>query len=211
VIRVLFVSDHPAIRVGLAKVIDSEPGIRADVAEPGADPLSTLPANWADVILLDASLACHDAFEVCHLLKQLAVPRRVVLYSNRSGEDAGLAAWVAGADALIDKSAPVPVLFEQLRQVARGGRVLPSPSARTLTTAARELDAAERVVFGMCVYGVTLEEISRTLRRDPLEVETTARELIRRLSPPPPRAYRSHGRDADPGPSHEVLPRRARE
>jgi DNA-binding NarL/FixJ family response regulator len=197
VIRVLLVSDHPAIRAGLAQVIDSEPGMRADVAEPGADPLSTLPAKWADVVLLDTSLERHDAFEVCHLLKQLAVPRRVALYSDRCGEDAGLAGWVAGADALIDKSAPVPVLFEQLRQVARGGRVLPSPSARALTTAARDLGAAERVVFGMCVYGVTLEEISRTLRRDPLEVEATARELIRRLSPQPPRAYRPDGRASD--------------
>jgi DNA-binding NarL/FixJ family response regulator len=211
VIRVLFVSDHPAIGAGLARVIDSEPGLGADVAEPGAEPLSTLPANWADVVLLDASLARHDAFEVCHLLKQLAVPRRVALYSDRSGEDAGLAAWVAGADALINKSAPVPVLFEQLRLVARAGRVLPSPSARALTSAARDLDAAERVVFGMCVYGVTLEEISRTLRRDPLEVETTARELIRRLSPQQPRAYRPHGRNADPQSSLEAVPRRAPE
>ena len=89
---------------------------------------------------------------------------------------------MAGADALIDKAAPVPVLFEQLKTVARGGRVLPSPSARTLTIAARELDAAERVVFGMCVHGVTLEEISRTLRRDRPEVEATVRELIHRLA-----------------------------
>lgn len=182
-IRVLLVSDHPAIGAGLAQVIDSEPGLRADIAAPGDDPQSTLPASWADVVLLDSPLARHDAFEVCHLLKQLAVPRRVALYSDHAGEQVGLAAWVAGADALIEKSAPAPVLFDQLRTVARGGRVLPSPSARALTTAARELDAAERVVFGMCVYGVTLEEISRTMRRDPLEVEATARELIRRLSP----------------------------
>jgi hypothetical protein len=60
--------------------------------------------------------------------------------------------------------------------------VLRSPSARVLTSATRELDAAERVVFGMCVYGVTLEEISSTLRRDPLEVEATVRELIHRLA-----------------------------
>jgi DNA-binding NarL/FixJ family response regulator len=183
VIRVLLVSDHPAIRAGLAQVIGSEPGLRADIAAPGDDPQSTLPANWADVVLLDSPLAQHDAFEVCHLLKQLAVPRRVALYSNHSGEEVGLAAWVAGADALIDKSAPAPVLFEQLRMVARGGRVLPSPSARVLTGAARELDAAERVVFGMCVYGVALEEISSTLRRDPLDVEATVRRLIRRLAP----------------------------
>jgi DNA-binding NarL/FixJ family response regulator len=183
VIRVLLVSDHPAIGAGLAQVIDSEPGLDAEIAAPGDDPMSTLPAKWADVILLDSPLARHDAFDICHLLKQLAAPRRVALYSDHSGDDVRLAAWVAGADALINKSVPVPVLFEQLRIVARGGRVLPSPSARVLTGAARELDAAERVVFGMCVYGVALEEISSTLRRDPLEIEATVRRLIRRLAP----------------------------
>jgi DNA-binding NarL/FixJ family response regulator len=199
VIRVLLVSDHPAIRAGLAQVIDSEPGMRADVAAAGDEPLSTLPANWADVVLLDSPLARQDPFEVCHLLKRLAVPRRVALYCDRRGEEAALAAWVAGADALIEKWAPVPVLFEQLRTVARGGRALPSPSARALTTAARELDAAERVVFGMCVYGVPLEEISRTLRRDPLEVEATARDLIRRLSPQEPGACPPRARTPGPG------------
>jgi DNA-binding NarL/FixJ family response regulator len=201
VIRVLLVSDHPAIRAGLAQVISSEPGLRTDIAAPGGDPQSTLAASWADVVLLDSPLAQHDAFEVCHLLKQLAVPRRVALYSDHSGEEVRLAAWVAGADALIEKSAPAPVLFEQLRLVARGGRVLPSPSARTLTTAARELDAAERIVFGMCVYGVTLEEISRTLRRDPLEVEATVRELIRRLSGQPPHVSPSPPAPAELPPS----------
>ena len=184
-IRVLIVSDRPAIRAGLAQVIDSEPGLRADVAEPSP---AALPRRYADVVLVDAPLARHDAFDVCHLLKQLAVPRRVAVYSDRTREELGVAAWVAGADALIDKAAPVPVLFEQIRMVARGGRVLPTPSARALTSAARELDAAERAVFGMCVYGVALDEISRTLRRDPLEVETTVRGLIQRLSRPPLRA-----------------------
>jgi DNA-binding NarL/FixJ family response regulator len=210
VIRVLLVSDHPAIRAGLAQVIDSEPGLRAEVAEPASVALSTLPRSAADVVLLDSPLGRHDAFDVCHLLKQLAAPRRVALYSDRTREEVGLAAWVAGADALIDKSAPVPVLFEQLRMVARGGRVLPSPSARALATAARELDAAERVVFGMCVYGVTLDEISRTLRRDPLEVETTVRELIQRLGRPALGGYPRRGRTPDRGcsPSPEPAHRR---
>jgi DNA-binding NarL/FixJ family response regulator len=208
-IRVLLVSDHPAIRAGLAQVIDSEPGLRAEVAEPQWT-TSTLPARWADVVLLDSPLSRHDAFDVCHGLKQLAVPRRVALYSERTPEEVGLAAWVAGADALIDKAAPVPVLFEQLRMVARGGRLLASPSARAMTAAARELDAAERVVFGMCVYGVTLDEISRTLRRDPLEVEAAVRDLIRRLAPQPPRAYSQPGRTRDRDCSPSRAPARLR-
>jgi DNA-binding NarL/FixJ family response regulator len=210
VIRVLLVSDHPAIRAGLAQVIDSEPGMRADIAEPGAAAGATPPGGGADVVLLDSPLGRHDAFDVCHLLKQLAAPRRVAVYSDRTREEVGLAAWVAGADALIEKAAPVPVLFEQLRMVARGGRVLPSPSARALTSAARELDAAERVVFGMCVYGVPLEEISRTLRRDPLEVEATVRELIGRLARQAPRAYPQHDRTPDPDCSPSREPARLR-
>jgi DNA-binding response OmpR family regulator len=62
VIRVLLVSDHPAIAAGLAQVIDSEPGLRADIAAPGDDPMSTIPADWADVILLDSPLGLHEAF-----------------------------------------------------------------------------------------------------------------------------------------------------
>jgi DNA-binding NarL/FixJ family response regulator len=207
VIRVLIVSDRPAIRAGLAQVIDSEPGLRADVAEPSP---AALPQSYADVVLVDSPLARHDALDVCHLLKQLPVPRRVAVYSDRTEEELGVAAWVAGADALIDKAAPVPALFEQLRMVARGGRLLPSPTARALTSAARELDAAERAVFGMCVYGVTLEEISRTLRRDPLEVETTVRGLIRRLSRPPLRAYPPPDRTPDRGWSRSLEPARPR-
>jgi DNA-binding NarL/FixJ family response regulator len=210
VIRVLLVSDHPAIRAGLAQVIDSEPGMRADIAELDGAAGYAPPAGEADVILLDSPLARDDAFDVCHMLKQLAAPRRVAVYSDRTREEVGLAAWVAGADALIEKAAPVPVLFEQLRLVARGGRVLPSPSARALTSAARELDAAQRVVFGMCVYGVTLEEISRTLRRDPLDVEATVRELIRRLGRPRPRAYPPRDRTPDPDCSPSPEPARLR-
>jgi DNA-binding NarL/FixJ family response regulator len=209
VIRVLLVSDHPAIRAGLAQVIDSEPGMRAELAEPGGDGLPG-PGAGADIVLLDSPLSRRDALEVCHELKQLASPRRVAVYTERTRDEVGLAAWVAGADALIEKSAPAAVLFEQLRLAARGGRVLPSPSARALTVAARELDAAERVVFGMCVYGVALEEISRTLRRDPLEVEATVRELIRRLGRPAPRAWPPRDRTPDPGcsPSREPAPLR---
>jgi len=209
VIRVLLVSDHPAIRAGLAQVIDSEPGMRAEVAEPDAAG-SPPPGADADVVLLDSPLARHDAFGVCHALKQLVIPRRVAVYTDRARDEVALAAWVAGADALIEKAAPASVLFEQLRLVARGGRVLSSPSARALTAAARELDPAARVVFGMCVYGVTLEEISRTLRRDPLEVEATARDLIRRLGHPAPRAYSRRGRTPDRGCSPSRGPARPR-
>ena len=208
-IRVVLVSDHPAIRAGLAQVIDSEPGMRVELAEP-VSVASAPPGSDADVVLIDAPLARADAFGVCHELKQLASPRRVAVYTDRAREDVALAAWVAGADALIEKTAPATVLFEQLRMVARGGRVLSSPSARALTTAARELDAAERVVFGMCVYGVTLEGISRTLRRDPLEVEATVRELIRRLGRPAPRAYPRLGRTPDRGCSPSREPARLR-
>lgn len=180
-IRVLLVSDHPAVRAGLAHVIDSEPGLRADVAASAPAGVAEVPRVRPDVVLLDSPLRSLDVFDVCHTLKQLAAPRRVAVYISQSREELAVAAWVAGADALIDKGAPVAVLFEQLRLVARGGRVLPAPGARALTRAARGLDPAERAVFGMCVYGLEIEEISSTLRADPLEVENTIRRLIRQL------------------------------
>ena len=180
-IRVLLVSGRPAIRAGLAHVIDREPGLGAEIAESTSAAMAAFARQRPDVVLLDAPLAGEDAFEMCHALKQLAAPRRVAIYADRAGEGLRLAAWLAGADALIDKAAPVATLVEQLRLVGRGGRPLRSPSPAALTTGLRGVDAADRSVLGMCVYGVEVDEISRTLRRDPLEVERTVRTLIRRL------------------------------
>jgi DNA-binding NarL/FixJ family response regulator len=135
VIRVLLVSDRPAIRAGLAQVIDSEPGLRADVAAPDA---ALAAAAGADVALIDFPLAAHDAFEVCRSLRQVPTAPLVALYCDRSRAEAGVAARVIEADAVVDKGAEVPSLFEQLRRVARdqaGGAALSAASvSRVLTT-----------------------------------------------------------------------------
>ena len=91
-IGVLIISGHPAIRAGLAHVINCEPGLRADVAESASAGVAAVPSPSSDVVLLDSPLAGQGAFDACHALKQLAAPRRVALYSDRAGEEVGIAA-----------------------------------------------------------------------------------------------------------------------
>ena len=112
----LLVSDRPALRAGLAQVIDSEPGLRADVAAPDA---ALAAAAGADVALIDFPLAAHDAFEVCRSLRQVPTAPLVALYCDRPHAEGGIAAQVMDADAVLDKGADVSSLFEQLRRVSR--------------------------------------------------------------------------------------------
>jgi DNA-binding NarL/FixJ family response regulator len=184
VIRVLLVSGHPAIRAGLAHVIDGEPGLGAEIAGSTAAAVANLALSRPDLIVLDVPLPGEDAFEACHTLKQLASARRVALLTDRRSEILDLAAWMARADAVIDKATPVPALFDQLRLVAGGRRVVARPTLAALSSALRDTSTAERAVVGMCLHGAELDEISRALRRDPLEIETMVRGLIRQLGRP---------------------------
>jgi DNA-binding NarL/FixJ family response regulator len=126
-IRVLLVSDRPAIRAGLAQVIDSEPGFRADVAAPDTE---LAAAAGAHVALIDFPLAATDASEVCRAVRRVPASPQVALYSDRTQAEAGIAARVMGADAIVDKDASVPSLFEQLRRLARGALARESAGTR---------------------------------------------------------------------------------
>jgi len=180
-IRVLLVSGHPAIRHGLAHVISREPGF---VVEASASADAAVEGLWhvePDVVLIDAPLGPESGFELCHRLKQLAHPQRVAVYASPARDEARVAAWLAGADALIDKSQATDHLLDVIRTAVRGPRTLARPPRTAIQGAAGGLDPPETSIFGMCLYNVPLDEISRTLRIDPLDVEARVHALLGRL------------------------------
>ncbi len=182
-IRILLVSAHPAIRHGLAHVISREPGFLVEATGSGGAAIEGLWHVQPDLVLIDAPLGTgtDGAFELCHRLKQLARPQRVAVYVAQATEAIRIAAWVAGADTLIDKSQATDHLLDALRTVVRGPRTLPRPSRAAIQGAAGDLAPPETSIFGMCLNGVPLDEISRTLRLDPLTVEATVHSLLGRL------------------------------
>jgi two-component system response regulator DevR len=133
-IRVLLVDDHPAVRTGLADLLDGEEGIElAGVAATARELLVEALRVTPDVTVVDYELGDGntDGLSLCRLLKGLPRPPRVLLYSAYADSRLADRALRAGADGVIGKSSLGVEVVWAIEAVARGRRVLPPLPAVT--------------------------------------------------------------------------------
>jgi DNA-binding NarL/FixJ family response regulator len=181
VARVLLVGDRPVLLAGLRSLLSQQraPAVVAN-ADPGRRTFELTTELRPDVILIDC-LASAGAFVLCHGLKQLARPQRVVLNVTHPTARLELAAWVSGADGLTGAATPAPRLAEIVCSAAAGRRVLPRPDLAAVRAAGARLEPTDLSIFGMRMYDIPLHEFSRALRLDPVEVDRRVHALVERL------------------------------
>jgi DNA-binding NarL/FixJ family response regulator len=111
--------------------------------------------------LIDLHLPDDDGLSLCLRTRALPQPPRVVIYSAFA--DAGLAvrAAIAGADAVLAKTASPAALLAVLR-----GDLRPALSPRALRAAGERLDPEDLPILGMLAHGVSGEEVAATLGLD---------------------------------------------
>ncbi len=181
-IRILIVDDHPALRAGLTAVLRAEPGlVPLDAASSVADLWPALNRTRPDVVVLDYHLPGDDGLALCRQVKaQLPAPA-VLLYSGYADASLTIPARLAGVDGVVSKSAPASELYDAIRRVARGERVLPPISRELLTQASADLDTDELPILGMTLEGTPVAEIAETLGLDPAEVTRRIGRMVNRL------------------------------
>ena len=181
-IRVLLVDDHPAVRAGLRAVIRCEPGLVpvADAAT-AAGALELVDSERLDVALVDYHLPDQDGLSLCWHLKRLPTPPRVLIYSAFAEARLGLLARVAGADGVLDKSAPTEELFDAIRRLARGERCVPQPTPELMTDIAGALEAEDVPIFGLLVNRVSSSEAAQALRLDCRDLDRKVLQILGRL------------------------------
>jgi DNA-binding NarL/FixJ family response regulator len=181
-IRLLIVDDHPAMRAGLTAVLRAEPGIVPLGAASSEDDLPAMLARTRpDVILLDYHLPGADGLKLCRRLKRDVPAPAVLLYSAYADSAMVVPAILAGADGLMNKSAPAPELFDALRAVARGDRVLPPVPRELLEAAGARVDPEDLAILAMMVDGTPPAEVADTLRADPRDIARRIDTMIERL------------------------------
>lgn len=181
-IRLLIVDDHPAMRAGLTAVLRAEPGIVPLGAASGADDLEpALRRTQPDVVLLDYHLPGTDGLQLARRLKRRTPAPKVLLYSAWADASLVVPAVLAGADGLLNKSAPAPELYDALRAVSRGERVLPPVPQELREAAAAELDPVDLPILSMMLEGTPPNEIAQTLRIDPTELSRRLDAMIATL------------------------------
>jgi DNA-binding NarL/FixJ family response regulator len=182
-IRVIVVDDHPALRAGLQTVLNSEPGIVC-AGESSGDEESLWPLLRRvapDVVLLDYHLPGADGLKLCRRLKRGVPAPGVLLYSAYADSSMVVPAILAGADGLLNKSAPAPELYDALRAVSRGDRVLPPVPRELLEAAGQRVDQTDLPILAMMVDGVPLGEIAEALREPVRDVSRRLDGMIERL------------------------------
>jgi len=200
-IRILIVDDHPAMRTGLTAVLRAEPGlVPLDVASSVDDLWPALHRTKPDVVVLDYHLPGDDGLVVCRAVKRELPAPAVLLYSAYADAALTMPALLAGVDGVVNKSAPANELYDAIRRVARGERVLPAISRELLDAAARELDPEDLPILGMVLEATPLHEIAGALGIEPALVSRRMDRMIGRLKVevPAPRAGDTQAERVDP-------------
>ncbi len=181
-IRVALVDDHPLLIAGLTAVLRSEPGmVPVGSASDLSEAEHMLRATRPDLLLLDDHLPRGDALRFCHRVKSAGRVPKVLMYSGCADRDLGLAARAAGADGLGSKSAPVRELFELIRRVAGGERVLPPLTPEVLIGATSRLEPEDAPLLSLLLDRTTPQEIAETLRIEPAALGGRVERLLGRL------------------------------
>jgi DNA-binding NarL/FixJ family response regulator len=164
-IRIVVVDDHPALRAGLHTVLESEPGLVL-AGESAGDEESVWPLlhrTEPDIVLLDYHLPQGDGLSLCYRIQQEVLAPKVIVFSAYAGPDLTLPARLAKADGLLSKGLGARELFEAIRRVNAGERLL----EEELTADARlRIPATDRELAFMLLDGKSEVDAAAALRVD---------------------------------------------
>jgi DNA-binding NarL/FixJ family response regulator len=182
-IRTLIVDDHPAMRAGVAAVLEQEDDISVVGAATGGRQMwRTLGSTEPDVVLMDFDLDGEDGVILCHRLKRRLDAPGVVLYSAFADRTLISPAMLAHADALVSKRADAAVLCNAVRDAARRSTppVLPSDERERLGAT---LDEQELSLAALLLSRRPLNHIAELNGTTSEHVEQAVEGMLRRLVP----------------------------
>jgi DNA-binding NarL/FixJ family response regulator len=182
-LRVVVIDDHPALRAGLRAVLDAEPGIvfvgESDGNEETVWP--TLHRSRPDLVLVDYHLPHGDGLQLCYRIKSQVPTPKVAIFTAYASPTLSLPATLAKADAVLAKDMRAPDLFEALRRVNRGERIVAPISRTVFVEAAERLQDGDRALMGVLLDGATDAEAAATLRLEPKEVRHAVQRILSAL------------------------------
>jgi two-component system response regulator NreC len=190
-IRVLIVDDHPVVRAGLRRVLESEPGIEV-VGEAGDARNAVFQTREAkpDVILMDVVMPGKTGIEAIPDVLHDAPETKILILSMQDDPHYVREAFDAGASGYLLKEAADTDVVAAIRDVAAGGRyVHPALGARLVAADSEErkraeedpLSDREREVLRLLALGHTNQEIATQLFISVRTAETHRAHVMQKL------------------------------
>jgi DNA-binding NarL/FixJ family response regulator len=180
-LRVLIADDHLMVRAGVEAFIEVEPRMMvAGSVGTVADAEAACRRLEPDVLVSDYHMPDGDGLTLCARLNEAGGPP-VVLFSAFADDALVVVAAVAGAMAVVSKSADPDDLIAAIDDAARGRRGRPWATPEALRAAGRRLDAQDLPVLGMVMHGLEPDDIARTLGIDRRELAERRLRMLERL------------------------------
>lgn len=165
-IRVLVVDDHPIMRIGIAAIISATPDMTT-VAQAGSgeEAIELFEKHLPDITLMDLRLPGISGVDAIRSLIERHPLAKFVVLTTYEGDEDIHQALEAGARSYIIKGMPHDALVNALRRVHAGGRFLPPPVSRALSSRVpnSDLSSREREVLALIVQGRSNKEIATQL------------------------------------------------
>jgi DNA-binding NarL/FixJ family response regulator len=163
-IRVLVVDDHPAVRLGVQKLIDEQHGMCVVAEARSADEALAKLECPIDVAIVDYHLGSgRDGLWLTARLKHLPFPPRVLIYSAFADAALAVTALIAGADGLLAKDELGEELCRAIRGLVCGRHRLPAITTSVARVMRSQLEPGDQAIFGMMMHGVPADEIAERL------------------------------------------------
>lgn len=184
-IRVLVVDDHPIMRIGIAAIIEATPDMTT-VAQAGSgeEAVELFEKHLPDLTLMDLRLPGMSGVEAIRTVISRHRNAKFVVLTTYEGDEDIHQALEAGARSYIIKGMPHDVLVNALRRVHAGGRHLPLPVSRALSSRMpnSDLSAREREVLNLIVRGRSNKEIATDLSITESTVKCHVSAILMRLN-----------------------------
>jgi len=183
-IRLTLLDDHPAVLVGLQRLL--APAHDMEVLAAAADEVTLareLDGRRPDVLIVDYDPGRGDALALCRRVKARPDTPYVLIYTAYGSAALTVAARAAQADGLLDKSEPAAVLIAAIRRIANGETVLPTVSRSEFEAAVARLTDTDLPIFAMLLDGAPVPAIAEGLRTDEREAAHRAQKIVARLRP----------------------------
>jgi DNA-binding NarL/FixJ family response regulator len=155
-IRVMTVDDHPALRDGIAMIIEHEADMTLIAeASNGAEAISSYDQMRPDVTLMDLQMPVMDGLEAIVRIRTIAPSARIIVLTTYDGDVQAVQALKAGAASYLLKSTLRRELLDAIRSVHSGRCYLPAGVAQQIAIHSadealtqRELDVLRLVAEG---------------------------------------------------------------
>ncbi|AYH45612.1 response regulator transcription factor [Azoarcus sp. DN11] len=191
-IQVLLTDDHPAVREGLALLLQSHPDIAVvGMAADGGEAVQQALQQGPDVVVMDITMAVLNGIEATEQIRERCPGTRVVILSVHGDAEHVFRAFRAGALGYVRKEAAGREITDAVRTVHAGKCYLGATIVDTVIedyvrqrhapNPLESLSAREQQVLRLLLEGHTSAEVAEMLALPPASVAACRSRTMQKL------------------------------